>query len=191
MSMYKRNARQAMFSALYRLLQIKDIDSISVEEIIKLARISRSTFYRAFRDKYELLQWSHEYLIYSTFSLGPDHMGWREMCVNALCMYRSHAVFYRNALRSDDPNALRHDIREVDLAYYRALLTAAGIDPADSRNARMLDVFLLGATEVLAQWIENGCVQEPEELADVFQGAFPRAFASCLDLPATSWEISE
>lgn len=48
----KARSRQYLADALLDLMQQKDFESISVNEIVKKARVSRSTFYFQFEDKY-------------------------------------------------------------------------------------------------------------------------------------------
>lgn len=50
--MRKTRSRQYLTDALLELMQEKDFESISVNEIVKKARVSRSTFYFQFEDKY-------------------------------------------------------------------------------------------------------------------------------------------
>lgn len=53
--MRKVRSRQYLVDALLELMQEKDFESISVNEIVKKARVSRSTFYFQFEDKYFFL----------------------------------------------------------------------------------------------------------------------------------------
>lgn len=53
-SSYKK-ADAAITSALFSLLETKDFHKISVSDIIKKAKVNRSTFYRHYVDKYDIL----------------------------------------------------------------------------------------------------------------------------------------
>ena len=48
--MRKARSRQYLADALLELMQEKDFESISVNAIVKKARVSRSTFYFQFED---------------------------------------------------------------------------------------------------------------------------------------------
>ena len=43
---------KCLFDALYALMQTKPIEEIPVGEILTKAHVSRSSFYRRYRDKY-------------------------------------------------------------------------------------------------------------------------------------------
>ena len=65
-----KTVRESLALALIRLLKKKDFSSITVSEIVKLAGVSRSSFYRNFESKEQLLL-SYLYDLYKDF-FGSD-----------------------------------------------------------------------------------------------------------------------
>ena len=63
--------RRAIQNACNELLNHKEIESISVGEIAQAAEISRATFYRYFKDKYEVM--SYNYKLIFDQSLEKSH----------------------------------------------------------------------------------------------------------------------
>jgi AcrR family transcriptional regulator len=53
-----RRTRQLLQQALDKLLQTKDFESISVQDIAETATVNRATFYDHFADKFALLEYS-------------------------------------------------------------------------------------------------------------------------------------
>lgn len=53
-----RRTRQLLQQALDKLLQTKDFESISVQDIAEAATVNRATFYDHFADKFALLEYS-------------------------------------------------------------------------------------------------------------------------------------
>ena len=49
------NAKKIISTAFYELLQKYEIEEISVNRIVQAAEVSKPTFYRYYRDKYDLL----------------------------------------------------------------------------------------------------------------------------------------
>ncbi len=47
--------RESIFDAFYKLIEEKDIDKITIQNVTERAQINRATFYAHFQDKYELL----------------------------------------------------------------------------------------------------------------------------------------
>ena len=53
-----RRTRQLLQQALDKLLQTKDFENISVQDIAEAATVNRATFYDHFADKFALLEYS-------------------------------------------------------------------------------------------------------------------------------------
>ena len=51
-----KTAKENIINAFLRLLAVKDIEGLSVKDIVHQAAVSRSTFYLHFTDKYELME---------------------------------------------------------------------------------------------------------------------------------------
>jgi AcrR family transcriptional regulator len=65
-----------IYSALIKLLEKKDFDTLQVQEICEESMIPRATFYNYFDDKYDLLYWCFSCLeksIYSKIDIVMDH----------------------------------------------------------------------------------------------------------------------
>lgn len=52
--MKKQSAKEKTLQVFETLIKKKDLSKITVEEVIELAGVSKTTFYRYFRDKYDL-----------------------------------------------------------------------------------------------------------------------------------------
>ena len=188
MAVYERSTREALFSALYRLLQLKDIDAVRVEEVLKAAGISRSAFYRCFHDKYELLQWSYERIVTMTFSVVAEDLSVEKICRMTLQMYRDHARFFRNGLASSDVNSLRRALYDVNCEYWRNLLGMAGFDPDADGNMRVVGIYVDGAIARVGDWIAHGMRDDIEEVVAELVAAVPQRFARCLEVESTALE---
>lgn len=80
--------QQCIFDAFNRLASKADIEKISVNMIVEEARVSRATFYRYYKDKYEVMNQNHkimmekciavshnyEELFYHLFLYGKEHL---------------------------------------------------------------------------------------------------------------------
>ncbi|SCM79346.1 Transcriptional regulator (fragment) [uncultured Sporomusa sp.] len=51
------NSKQILADSLEKLLMKKNLDNIQVSEIVAGTSLSRKTFYRHFKDKYDLANW--------------------------------------------------------------------------------------------------------------------------------------
>ena len=57
--MKRKTAREILVDAFREVAGSKDVDKITVKEITENCGYSTATFYRHFRDKYDLIVWSY------------------------------------------------------------------------------------------------------------------------------------
>ncbi|MBQ9837710.1 MAG: TetR/AcrR family transcriptional regulator, partial [Oscillospiraceae bacterium] len=69
----------AIVSAFNRLIDRHDFQKISVDMIMKEASVSRSTFYRYFKDKYDVMNSNFKSLL--DYYVAPERSGnYRDLC---------------------------------------------------------------------------------------------------------------
>ncbi len=54
------STKKAMADAMKKLMKVKSVDRITVNELVEACGLSRQTFYYHFSDVYELLEWAFE-----------------------------------------------------------------------------------------------------------------------------------
>ena len=93
--------------SLLALNETKDLDKITISDILRKAGFSRQTFYNHFADKYELIQYVYKHLIIPNF----DHLSADfDFAANMLVAYQNmqnHRKFMQQACRYKDQNNLK------------------------------------------------------------------------------------
>lgn len=92
--MSNRPARERVFDAFESLLRKKALSKITVEEIIKLANVSKPTFYRHFHDKYDLACKYHTYLYRSIDAAYEENRNYREKHLAGCQLIRDYKDVY-------------------------------------------------------------------------------------------------
>ena len=54
--------RNKFVASMKKLMEAKPLDKITVKEIVENSEMTRQTFYRNFKDKYDLVNWHFEQL---------------------------------------------------------------------------------------------------------------------------------
>jgi AcrR family transcriptional regulator len=96
--------REIIIEAAFRLFVERPFPEITVQDILDEAGVSRKTFYKYFRDKYELQEIYYLEQSSNVFDRHhlPEHMDddtWRELSTGVLQFMKDHRQFYRNAGR--------------------------------------------------------------------------------------------
>ena len=142
--------------SLLALNKTKDLDKITISDILKKAGFSRQTFYNHFADKYELIQYVYKQMIIPTF----DHLSADfDFTANMLVAYQNmqnHRKFMQQACRFKDQNNLQEYIfyhcYNFDLAWYQLLFKG----PLPTEVLLACQYHAHACTHLTLEWIEDG-----------------------------------
>ena len=172
----QRKTREAIFSAFIRLLSKKDLNQITVSEIIALADVGRATFYAHFETKDFLL---------------------KELCAELFChLFDAPSADHRHIFACEPPSAvfvhLFAHLQKND-NHILTLLTSAnstlfiqffenGLKELIEKNHFLFDArkneklpedFWLNHivsvfVETVRWWAGHGCKESPEQISEYF-----------------------
>ncbi len=150
--------KELLGDTLKKLSAGKQLDKISISEIVEAAGLNRQTFYYHFQDKQELICWMFDTAVAELTDAKEDGTLLDDV-VDYL--YRERA-FYSAALTSEAQNNLREHIFQVyRKSYTEEIRQAAGegaIDPAVMDQLSRF--FSNGLTGSLVQWAQGGMKYE-------------------------------
>ena len=186
------NERIAILSALTDLTANKDFDSISISEICDTAHISRSTFYRLFGGKYEIVDW----LMGMYAKTGLDQIGrtltWEEAVHNSIFNLGRHHRFLAavNIARrvKETPNIAPSDRRRAIL--YETIESWKGVE-LTSRLRYQVDTWSRALTDLSARWYCDELDDlTPDEFVEVLVSIVPSELYLLLAEPAQPMDAS-
>ena len=100
------DSRKKLSESIEYLLSRKSLDDIPVSEIVKMAGVSRRTFYRHFCDKYELVKWYYDEFYEESFGSIVLGAGLEEALTQCLKIYRQKRSVLKHAYESRDINEI-------------------------------------------------------------------------------------
>lgn len=103
--------------AMWRLLEDKDLDDITVVDIVKVSGHSHASFYRHFKDKHDLMLYSCEVLLKSQVIRGIQDPTPEAIIEPFLHIAMNNRRKFLHALSSLDERALRRQILETITHY--------------------------------------------------------------------------
>ena len=165
----------AILDAFNRLITETDFQKISVEMIMAEASVSRSTFYRYFKDKYEVMN--------ANFKMALDHYihpqrssNYRDLCYHLFDYGQRHLKIFRRALDSTGFNSLSNFIYEYSyetaLKITRLNRAGAGFTPVEELQ---VDVFCNGICAVYRNMVCQRYSVEPSAAADALYEMMPES----------------
>lgn len=163
---------RALTEAAYALLQSRAIDQVTISDLVARAGISRASFYRHFRDKYDLVNAIHLRVLEGTLFACFDGGNFRE-CVSATWdVFTRHKRYYRNALTSGDVNSLGNFLFEQTYQFYLRGLERAGFR-MNKHQARVLRQYSFGSVALLSEWILGDMGESLEEYMQASLSGLP------------------
>lgn len=96
----------AIADAMKQLMRTTPIEKITINQILEKAGVSRRSFYRYFKDKYDLVEWIYNYDFCRFVEVRPEKSIW-EYYPDILRSLRADPEFYSNAFVFAGQNSFR------------------------------------------------------------------------------------
>ena len=153
-------------NALFQLLEKEEYSKITVEKLVKEADVSRSTYFRHFESKEDVIQFKLQ-------SLWQEYVDKHQIYVNTLSIYDWVKCFFGFNLEIKDYVQQIYQIHK-EACILNTLKEV--ISPIVEKEQRFtpfeMEFFCNGVVGLLEYWIKQDCKQTPEELIQFLQGDF-------------------
>jgi AcrR family transcriptional regulator len=163
-----RRTRQLLQQALDKLLQKKEFDEISIQDIAEAATVNRATFYDHYTDKFQLLGCMvgcrfHELLTERRVEFGGSCGSELRAIVLAVCDYltRMQGTNCKRQLEPHMESAIIEGVREILLSGLKKHLPESSIPPEMSAAAASWAIY--GAAK---EWAQTPDRCSSEQIAD-------------------------
>jgi AcrR family transcriptional regulator len=154
-------------------MKTRPVDKITVQNIVDGCQMTRQTFYRNFKDKYDLINWYFDKLVLESFAqIGVD----KTVCqsLNEKFQFiQTESVFFTGAFRSDDYNSLKEHDFELIMGFYTDLLIHRRQEPLSDEILFLLEMYCRGSVYMTVKWVLSGMPQAPAEMAKSLVEAMP------------------
>jgi len=164
-----------IIASFNRLITEIDFHKISVDMIIKEANISRSTFYRYFKDKYEVMNANYKNIL--DYYVAPERsQNYRDLCYHLFAYGQKHLKVFKRALDSTGFNSFSNFIYEYSyrtaLAITKSNRNGAGFTPAEELQ---VDVFCNGICAVYKNIVNQRYRIDASTAADALYEMMPES----------------
>lgn len=164
-----------IINAFMMLIEENEFSRISVDMIMKRATVSRSTFYRYFKDKYDVMNATYKNLL--DYYVDPEKSSsYRDLCYHLFKYGQENLGAFRNALDSTGFNSFSNYIYqysyETALAITRANRDGQGFTPKEELQA---DIFCNGICAVYKKIVYKSYTLNPMDAADALYEMMPES----------------
>ena len=165
--------REKLARTIKEEMERAPLDKITVTQIVERAGVTRQTFYRNFKDKYDLINWYFDKLVLESFArIGVE----KTVCQSLEEKFefiKKEKVFFTEAFRSDDYNSLKEHDFELIMGFYQELITRRTHKPLEEDIQFLLEMYCRGSVYMTVKWVLSGMKQTPGEMAASLVEAMP------------------
>lgn len=158
----RKESRDRIERAFIELLQTRDIDKISVSELIKMTQLNRSTFYANYVDIFDLADKTREKLEreFSNLFADYDYFNERSGAEKMFTHIKENQMFYKTYFK------LCYDDKHL-ISVYDA--KRAEQEKISGNMKYHIEFFRNGLNAIIKLWLAGGCRESPAEMAQVLK----------------------
>lgn len=175
--MKRKTSKEVLAESFYELSKTREIDKITIKDIAENCGYSPATFYRQFRDKYDLIAWAYSEAVSAIMDqVGGEEYTWKETLLDGARLFMKEKEYLSNLLL----HTSGHDafIRYMTDVNYKALrkhiLKTNDIKELDDRTDLYIRIYCLGTVNLSCEWILGKYDAAPEEIAEVYENSVPQ-----------------
>ena len=174
--MKRKTAKEILAESFRELAAGKSIDRITVREIAENCGYSSATFYRQFKDKYDLIAWDYTRKVEMIMSrIGEDEYSWQDTLIDAAYYFQEQRGYLANLfLHTRGLDSFVFNMIEIN---FRALMECvqkvSGTEELDEKTEMYIRIYVLGTVQLSCEWILGKYKMTPEELAKVYENSLP------------------
>ncbi|MDD3253343.1 MAG: TetR/AcrR family transcriptional regulator C-terminal domain-containing protein [Lachnospiraceae bacterium] len=177
MAEQKDKTRYKLAAAMKECMKTTPVDKITVKDIVEGCDLTRQTFYRNFKDKYDLINWYFDKLVLQSFEQIGMGNTVGESLAQKFEFIQAEQAFFTEAFRSDDYNSVKEHDFELILQFYKDLIARKTSRPMGEELDFLLEMYCRGSVYMTEKWILNGMKDSPKRMSDKLVEAMPPKLA--------------
>ena len=181
--MKRKTAKEILADSFRELAQSRKADRITVKDITENCGYSSATFYRQFREKYDLIAWDYSRRSGEIMDrLGVGENAWREMLREWARFFEEDREYLANLfLHTTGMDSFLYYMTETHDEYMQACVRqGAGVEQLDEKTLMYIHAYCHGNVALTCDWVLGRYAVSAEELAEVFERTLPEPLRECL-----------
>lgn len=172
--MKRKTAREILADSFRELMKHKRADKITIREITTNCGYSMATFYRQFRDKYDLIAWDYARRFRETVAL-EEAESLHDCFFRSAVMYSEQIEYLANLIRHTSGfYSFVENMKVVHFSMIRKFfLSRTGLRELSTKLEMYMRLYSSGATDMTCDWILGKFEAGAEDLAEIYENSLP------------------
>lgn len=160
--------------AIKDLIKVVPLDKIAVTDIVTRSGMTRQTFYRYFKDKYDLVNWYFEKLVLQSFRQMGNGCSLQEALQLKFAFINSEHSFFKEAFKSNDYNNLVNYDFNCIYEFYKGIIEKNLNHSVDDDLDFLLKMYCKGSIDMTVDWVLNDMPISIEKIVSLLIEALPK-----------------
>lgn len=160
--------------AIKDLIKVVPLDKIAVTDIVTRSGMTRQTFYRYFKDKYDLVNWYFEKLVLQSFRQMGNGCSLQEALQLKFAFINSEHSFFKEAFKSNDYNNLVNYDFNCIYEFYKGIIEKNLNHSVDDDLDFLLKMYCKGSIDMTVNWVLNDMPISIEKIVSLLIEALPK-----------------
>ena len=174
--MKRKTSKEILAESFREVAESKNIDKITVKDITENCGYSPATFYRQFRDKYDLIAWDYTRELKNILSkMDGSKTEWQHTLLCVAHFFHDRKRYLANLfLHTSGLESFISYMQEIHFQCLKEIVTKASGSPAiDAVTEMYIRLYVIGAVQFTCEWILGKFEATAQELAMVFEQTLP------------------
>ncbi len=174
--MKRKTAKEILVESFLELSAVQPVDKITVIDITENCGYSTTTFYRHFKDKYDLMVWEHTRQVDEIMqAFDKVNHDWMQTCLDAARFFYGQKEYLKNLLlHTGGFDSFVWNMQTIHFeSLKRWILGEFGKEELDIKTEMYLRIYCQGAVDLACDWILGKYDVTPEEMAEVYVNCMP------------------
>ena len=174
--MKRKTTKEILAASFQELAAVKSIDKITIQEIVDNCGYSPATFYRNFKDKYDLIAWEHDRAVAEIVDqTSADNYLWKQTLYDGARLYNENKEYLVNLLQHTSGHAsfMRYMAEINYSALEKYILSVNGNQKLTHEEMMYVKIYCHGFVGLSCEWILGQIQTTIEEIAKVYEQSIP------------------
>lgn len=164
----RKESQEKIKKIFLQEIQSKEIEQISVSDIVKKANINRSTFYANYIDIYDLADKIKDEMYLNILDLYKEESENHKHSFDFLTLFRhikENQIYYKTLFKLNFNFSKYYDFSLLNEEFQKYYSSAKNLD-------YHIAFFGAGMSAIIKKWLFNGCVESPEAINEIVQSEY-------------------
>ncbi|MCR4892081.1 MAG: TetR/AcrR family transcriptional regulator [Lachnospiraceae bacterium] len=182
--MKRKRTKEILAESFRELAENRQVDKITIQEIVKNCDYSPATFYRHFRDKYDLIAWDYVHRSGRIMDkVGVEDYKWKDTLTDGMKFFLNNKDYMQNLLR----NTSGHDafiryLSQTNMEHLtNCILRLTGWKKLNTDIEILARIYCFGTVLTVSQWLLDEIKCDSDYLAGIFDEALPEQLRNILE----------